>query len=99
MHHIDFEIDCLPQNRVSSMLRAAAARSKISDPRVPQHLGPQLVLDFWSKQIHSDFQNQLNMSKIESCFLNEPASNQQHQFCNMLLDLTKKVGKSKEGNS
>jgi hypothetical protein len=55
MHHIDFKIDCLPQNRVSSMLRAAAARAKISDPRVPQNLGPQAVLDFWSKQIHSDF--------------------------------------------
>jgi hypothetical protein len=66
MHHIYFEINCLPQNRVSSTLRAAAARAKISDPRVPQNLGPQAVLDFWSKQIHSDFQNQLNMLKIES---------------------------------
>jgi hypothetical protein len=46
--HIDFEIDCLPQNRASSMLHAAAARAKISDPRVPQNMGPQAVLDFWS---------------------------------------------------
>jgi hypothetical protein len=28
MHHIDFERDCLPQNRVSSMLQNAAARAK-----------------------------------------------------------------------
>jgi hypothetical protein len=75
MHHIDFEINCLPQNRVSSMLHAATARAKISNPRVPQNLGPQAVLDFWSKQINSEFQHQLYMSKIESDVVNEPTNN------------------------
>jgi hypothetical protein len=46
MHHIDFQINCLPQSRVLSMLRAGTARAKISDPRVPQNLGSQAVLDF-----------------------------------------------------
>jgi hypothetical protein len=51
MHHVDFESNCLPQKRVSSTLRAAAARAEISDPRVPQNLGPQEVLNFGSKTI------------------------------------------------
>jgi hypothetical protein len=75
MHHIDFENNCLPKNRVLSRLCAAAARAKISDPRVPQNLGPQEVLNFWSKQIKADFQNQLKVSKIENV-ANDP-SNQQ----------------------
>jgi hypothetical protein len=36
MHHIDFEINCLPQNRVSSTLRAAAARAKIVIQEYPK---------------------------------------------------------------
>jgi hypothetical protein len=42
------------------MLRAAAARAEISDPRVPQNLGQQEVWNFWSKAIKADFQKQLN---------------------------------------
>ena len=93
MHHIDFERDCLPQNRVSSMLRNAAARAKISDPRVPQNLGSQEVLNYWSKLIKTDFQNQLQVSKIESV-ANETGN--QQQLCNMLLDLTKEVRGSRK---
>ena len=93
MHHIDFERDCLPQKRVSSMLRNAAARAKISDPRVPQKLGLQEVLNYWSKQIKADFQNQLEVSKIESV-ANETGN--QQQLCNMLVDLAKEVGESRK---
>jgi hypothetical protein len=93
MHHIDFESDCLPQYRVSSSLRAAAARGKIRDPRVPQNLGPQEVLSFWSKQIKADFHNQLQVLKIESV-ANDPGN--QQQLCNMLLDLTKGVWESRK---
>jgi len=94
MHHIDFERDCLPQNRVSSMLRNAAARAKISDPRVPHNLGSQEVLKYWSKLIKADFQNQLQVSKIESV-ANETGNHQQ-LMCNMLLDLTKEVRESRK---
>jgi hypothetical protein len=45
MHHIDFKNDCLPQNKVPSMLHAAVARAKFSDPRVLLNLGPQEVLN------------------------------------------------------
>jgi hypothetical protein len=93
MHHIDFERDCLPQNRVSSMLRNAAARAKISDPRVPHNLGSQEVLNYWSKLIKADFQNQHQVSKIESV-ANETGN--QQQLCNMLLDLTKEVRESRK---
>ncbi len=93
MHHIDFERDCLPQNRVSSMLRNAAARAKISDPRLPQNLGSQAVLNYWSKLIKADFQNQLQVSKIESV-ANETGN--QQQLCNILLDLTKEVRGSRK---
>ena len=93
MHHIDFERDCLSQNRVSSMMWNAAARVKISDPRVPQNLGSQEVLNYWSKLIKADFQNQLQVSKIESV-ANETGN--QQQLCNMLLDLTKEVGGSRK---
>ena len=95
MHHIDFERDCLPQNRVSSMLVLgnAAARANISDPRVPQNLGLQEVLNYWSKLIKADFQNQLQVSKIESV-ANETGN--QQQLCNMLLDLTKEVRESRK---
>jgi hypothetical protein len=93
MHHIDIERDCLPQNSVSSMLQNAAARAKISDPRVPQNSGSQEVLNYWSKQIKADFHNQLEVSKIESV-ANETGN--QQQLCNMLLDLTKEVRESRK---
>jgi len=93
MRHINFERDCLPQNRVSSMFRNAAARAKISDPIVPHNLGSQEVLNYWSKLIKADFQNQLQVSKIESV-ANETGN--QQQLCNMLLDLTKEVRESRK---
>ena len=93
MHHIDFERDCLPQYRVSSILQNATARAKISDPRVPHNLGSQEVLNYWSKLIKADFQNQLQVSKIESV-ANETGN--QQQLCNMLLDLTKEVRESRK---
>jgi hypothetical protein len=42
-------------------------------------------LNFWSKQIKADFQNQLKVFKIENV-ANEPGN--QQQLYNMLLDLT-----------
>jgi hypothetical protein len=93
MHHVDFESDCLPQNRVLSTLSAVAARAEISDPRVPQNLGPQEVLNFWSKTIKADFQNQFNASKVES--LESKPGNQQ-LLCNMVLDLTKEIRESRK---
>ena len=93
MHHMDFESNCLPQNRVSSTLRAAAARAEISDPRVPQNLGPQEVLNSLSKTIKADFQNQLNASKVER--LGSKPGNQQ-LLCNMVLDLTKEIRESRK---
>ena len=75
------------------MMWNAAARVKISDPRVPQNLGSQEVLNYWSKLIKADFQNQLQVSKIESV-ANETGN--QQQLCNMLLDLTKEVRESRK---
>ena len=78
---------------MSSMLRNAAEMAKISDLRVLQNLGSQEVLNYWSKLIKADFQNQLQVSKIESV-ANETGN--QQQLCNMLLDLTKEVRESRK---
>jgi hypothetical protein len=56
-------------------------------------LGSQEVLNYWSKLIKADFQNQLQVSKIESV-ANETGN--QQQLCNMLLDLTKEVRESRK---
>jgi hypothetical protein len=93
VHHIDFERECLPQNRVSALLHSAAARAKICDPGVPHNLGSQEVLNFWSKEIKADFHSHLQVSKIES-IANDPGN--QQQLCNMLLDLTKEVRESRK---
>ena len=75
------------------VLGNAAARANISDPRVPQNLGLQEVLNYWIKLIKADFQNQRQVSKIVSV-ANETGN--QQQLCNMLLDLTKEVGGSRK---
>jgi hypothetical protein len=56
-------------------------------------LGSQEVLNYWSKLIKADFQNQHQVSKIESV-ANETGN--QQQLCNMLLDLTKEVRESRK---
>jgi hypothetical protein len=77
---------CLLTRSLLLYLGNAAARAKISDPRVPQNLGSQ----------EADFQNQLQVSKIESV-ANETGN--QQQLCNMLLDLTKEVRESRKETS
>ena len=50
-------------------------------------------MNYWSKLIKADFQNQLQVSKIES--VSNETGNQQ-QLCNMLLDMTKEVRESRK---
>jgi hypothetical protein len=56
-------------------------------------LGSQEVLNYWSRQIKADIQNQLQVLRVESV-VNEPDN--QQQLCNMLLDLTKVVSESRK---
>jgi len=83
MHNPQVESDCTVQNKVSSMLRHAAEKAKISDTRVPTVLGPQAVLNCWSTTIKKDFEQQLNSLAIES-IASQPGPMQ--LVCNLLME-------------
>ena len=83
MHNPQVESDCTVQNKVSSMLRHAAEKAKISDTTVPTVLGPQAVLNCWSTTIKKDFEQQLNSSAIES-IASQPGPMQ--LVCNLLME-------------
>ena len=73
---------CTVQNIVSSMLRDAAERAGISDSRIPANLGRQHVLNYWSDLIEQDYEQQLNLTTIES-IASQPGPMQ--LVCNLLI--------------
>jgi hypothetical protein len=93
MHNPQVERDCGVQNIVSSMLRDAAERARISDSRIQSNLGPQHALNHWSDLIEQDLEQQLNLSTIDS-IASQPGPMQ--LVCNLLLQTQKELKGVKE---